>query len=57
MDTTYDLLRAYFVLDVSLVGLYQDWSRRDSVFSSKVASGEWDGLRVVRQDSWETMVS
>ncbi|KNZ50956.1 hypothetical protein VP01_4155g1 [Puccinia sorghi] len=57
MDTTYNLLRAYFVLDVSLVGLYQDWSRRDSVFSSKVASGEWDGLRVVRQDSWETMVS
>lgn len=57
MDTTYDLLKAYFVLDVSLVDLYEEWSRRDPVFCRKVATGEWDGLRVVRQDGWETMVS
>ncbi|EFP85074.2 uncharacterized protein PGTG_11243 [Puccinia graminis f. sp. tritici CRL 75-36-700-3] len=57
LNTTYDLLKAYFVLDVSLVNLYHDWSERDPVFSNKVASGEWDGLRVVRQDSWETMIS
>ncbi|OAV93298.1 hypothetical protein PTTG_27365 [Puccinia triticina 1-1 BBBD Race 1] len=57
LNTTYSLLRAYFVLDVSLASLYQDWSERDPVFSSKVSSGEWDGLRVVRQDGWETMIS
>lgn len=57
IDTTYRLLKTYFALDVSLVKLYQDWSHRDPIFSSKVSSGKWDGLRVCRQDGWETMIS
>ncbi|MBW0499216.1 hypothetical protein O181_038931 [Austropuccinia psidii MF-1] len=56
-DTTYERLKRYFVLDVSLVALYREWSRRDPIFSTKVASGKWDGLRVCRQDAWETMVA
>ncbi|POW00637.1 hypothetical protein PSHT_12921 [Puccinia striiformis] len=39
--------------------LYKEWSKRDPIFSEKVGSGlgKWDGLRVVRQDSWETLIS
>ncbi|KAH9453317.1 hypothetical protein MJO29_012744 [Puccinia striiformis f. sp. tritici] len=58
-NTTYKLLKKYFVLDISLVDLYKEWSKRDRIFSEKVGSGlgKWDGLRVVRQDSWETLIS
>ncbi|KAG0146636.1 hypothetical protein CROQUDRAFT_44105 [Cronartium quercuum f. sp. fusiforme G11] len=56
-DTTKARLCDYFVLDVSLRDLYQSWSTRDPVFSTKTANGAFNGLRVCRQDTWETMIS
>ncbi|CAH7668184.1 DNA glycosylase [Phakopsora pachyrhizi] len=56
-DTTLEKLKKYFALEVSLVDLYKDWSSRDPNFLKKVSDGRFDGLRVCKQDPWETVVS
>jgi N-glycosylase/DNA lyase len=56
-DTTLDILRAYFVLDVSLVDLIQHWTRTDVNFVKKTKSGLFGGIRVLKQDPWEALVS
>ena len=48
-------LRDYFQLDIDLMKLYEDWSNRDPVFS-KLRS-RFSGIRMLRQDPWENLVS
>ena len=52
---TLSWLRNYFQLDVDLVGLYDDWSARDSVFEKLRA--RFEGIRILRQDPWENLIS
>lgn len=48
-------LNDYFQLDVDLVALYDEWSARDHVFA-KVRS-RFEGIRILRQDPWENLIS
>lgn len=48
-------LRDYFQLDVDLIQLYEEWSNRDPVFN-KLRS-RFSGIRMLRQDPWENLVS
>jgi N-glycosylase/DNA lyase len=48
-------IRDYFQLDVDLSKLYEDWARRDPVFNA--VQGRFAGIRVLRQDPWENLVS
>lgn len=52
---TVAFLRDYFQLDVNLLRLYDDWSRRDPVFCS--FRERFSGIRMLRQDPWENVVS
>jgi N-glycosylase/DNA lyase len=52
---TIAFLRDYFQLDVDLQELYDDWSRRDLVFCS--FRERFSGIRMLRQDPWENVVS
>jgi N-glycosylase/DNA lyase len=48
-------LRDYFQLDVDLVKLYDQWSESDPVFGK--LKSRFEGIRVLRQDPWENLVS
>jgi N-glycosylase/DNA lyase len=48
-------LKDYFQLDVDLVKLYNEWSEKDLVFSR--FRGRFEGIRVLRQDPWENLIS
>jgi N-glycosylase/DNA lyase len=48
-------LSDYFQLDVDLVKLYDEWSLTDPVF--KRVKSRFSGIRVLRQDPWENLVS
>jgi N-glycosylase/DNA lyase len=48
-------LSDYFQLDVDLVKLYDYWSSKDPVF--KRVKSRFTGIRVLRQDPWENLVS
>ena len=48
-------LRNYFQLDTDLLELYDDWSRRDPVF--RLFRERFSGIRMLRQDPWENVVS
>lgn len=48
-------LRDYFQLDVDLVKLYGEWSEKDPVFSK--LRGRFEGIRMLRQDPWENLIS
>jgi N-glycosylase/DNA lyase len=52
---TIKFLEDYFQLDVDLVKLYEQWSERDLVFQS--LRSRFSGIRVLRQDPWENLVS
>src|SRR6185437_10220614 len=52
---TLSWLRNYFQLDVDLVELYDDWSSRDSIFAS--LRDRFEGIRILRQDPWENLIS
>ncbi|TDL24833.1 DNA glycosylase [Rickenella mellea] len=52
---TLAFLRDYFQLDIDLATLYDYWSNRDPVF--KGVRDRFTGLRMLRQDPWETIVS
>lgn len=54
-DDTAELLHDYFNLSHSLSTLYTQWSRSDPNFLSK--SARLSGVRMLRQDPWETVVS
>ncbi|KAH9822172.1 DNA glycosylase [Melampsora americana] len=56
-NTSLKFLNDYFVLNVSLQRLYQDWSKKDLNFKLKTSNGFFDGLRVCKQDPWETLIS
>ncbi|GAA5822914.1 hypothetical protein JCM11251_004422 [Rhodosporidiobolus azoricus] len=58
-DTTLAFLRRYFQLDVPLVPLYEQWSASDPKFKRKMETtgGALQGIRVLGQDEWETLVS
>lgn len=59
-NTTLPLLRAYFQLDTLLTPLYTEWSARDPNFKKKIdtaVDGRLDGIRVLKQDPWQTLVS
>lgn len=56
-DTTYTWLHRYFSLDVSLCELYKTWSERDVNFLNKTKDGRYAGIRVLKQDPWETLIS
>ncbi|GAA5952076.1 hypothetical protein JCM8115_005319 [Rhodotorula mucilaginosa] len=58
-DTTRSLLTTYFQLDTPLEPLYADWSIRDPKFDRKIKREKerLGGIRVLRQNEWETLVS
>ncbi|KAI5305743.1 8-oxoguanine glycosylase ogg1 [Ascosphaera pollenicola] len=54
-DDTEALLRHYFALNVDLSALYRKWSASDANFKEKAP--RFTGVRILRQDAWETLVS
>ncbi|KAF4576750.1 8-oxoguanine glycosylase ogg1 [Pleurotus pulmonarius] len=52
---TLNWLTNYFQLDVDLIQLYDDWSKRDLVFGR--FRDRFAGIRILRQDPWENLVS
>ena len=52
---TLSFIRDYFQLDVDLVKLYDSWSACDPIFNG--ISGRFSGLRMLRQDPWECLIS
>lgn len=55
IESTEHWLRDYLNLDVSLETLYQEWSERDAVFAE--LAGRFGGIRMLRQDPWECLIS
>lgn len=53
--STLEWLRDYFQLDVDLVSLYDEWSAKDRIFSS--FRSRFEGIRMLRQDPWENLIS
>ncbi|ODV89945.1 hypothetical protein CANCADRAFT_98237 [Tortispora caseinolytica NRRL Y-17796] len=51
---TEDLVRSYLALDVQLPRLYTQWSQADAHLA-KVAKKGFTGVRMLRQDPWETL--
>jgi len=54
----------YFQLSIPLAPLYDNWSKTDDKFRKKleedekeVGGGRLKGIRVLKQDEWETLVS
>jgi N-glycosylase/DNA lyase len=54
-DTTLAWLRDYFQLSVDLAKLYDFWSEKDEIFKGKAA--RFSGIRILRQDPWENLIS
>ncbi|KAG8725710.1 8-oxoguanine glycosylase ogg1, partial [Ceratobasidium sp. 428] len=54
-DTTRAWLWDYFQLDVDLEKLYNQWSESDPIF--KRVAPRFPGIRILRQDPWENLVS
>ena len=48
-------LRNYFQLDIDLLKLYGEWGNRDAVFNN--FQSRFSGIRMLRQDPWENLVS
>lgn len=53
--TTLAWIRDYFQLEIDLVKLYDEWSAKDAVF--KGFRDRFCGIRMLRQDPWENVVS
>lgn len=61
-DTTRPLLVDYFQLATPLAPLYSQWRSADDKFAKKLDADErrdsrLRGIRVLKQDEWETLVS
>ncbi|KAF8610687.1 DNA glycosylase [Ceratobasidium sp. AG-I] len=54
-DSTLQWLRDYFQLDIDLEKLYSQWNESDPVF--KKVAPRFVGIRILRQDPWENLVS
>lgn len=52
---TLSWIRDYFQLEVDLLGLYEEWSTRDPVFSN--LRHRFSGIRILRQDPFECLLS
>jgi N-glycosylase/DNA lyase len=52
---TLEWLKDYFQLDVDLARLYDRWSKVDPVFNN--LRSRYAGIRMLRQDPWENLVS
>jgi N-glycosylase/DNA lyase len=52
---TLEWLKDYFQLDIDLVSLYQEWSAKDTVFAK--FQERFEGIRMLRQDPWENLIS
>jgi len=52
---TLNFLNDYFQLSIDLVKLYDQWSERDPIFKS--LRSRFSGIRMLRQDPWEALVS
>lgn len=52
---TLQWLNDYFQLNVDLVGLYKQWAAKDKVFAG--FQERFEGIRILRQDPWENLVS
>jgi N-glycosylase/DNA lyase len=48
-------LRDYFQLEVDLEELYAQWAERDKVFYK--VKDRFQGIRMLRQDPWENLIS
>lgn len=48
-------LKDYFQLDIDLDFLYKQWSGQDKVFAK--FQDRFEGIRMLRQDPWENLVS
>ena len=48
-------IRDYFQLDIDLVDLYSQWSSADPIF--KRIQGRFEGIRMLRQDPFENLIS
>ncbi len=55
-EETLDWLKDYFQLDVDLIKLYTEWADRDVVFRETVKD-RFAGIRMLRQDPWENVIS
>lgn len=55
LETTEAWVRDYLNLDVPLEQLYTVWSGRDPVFAE--LAGRFSGIRMLRQDPWECLIS
>lgn len=55
-EETLAWLKDYFQLEVDLVKLYAEWAHRDVVFRDTVKD-RFAGIRILRQDPWENVVS
>lgn len=45
----------YFQLDIDLLQLYNDWGKRDPVIHG--LRSRFSGIRILRQDPWENLIS
>lgn len=54
-EETLAFIHDYFQLDTNLVGLYDEWSNSDPVFMRLRDS--FVGIRMLRQDPWECLIS
>lgn len=48
-------IKDYFQLDIDLLQLYDDWSKRDPVL--RRLRSRFFGIRILRQDPWENLIS
>lgn len=55
LESTEAWVRDYLNLDVPLEQLYTIWSGRDPVFAE--LAGRFSGIRMLRQDPWECLIS
>lgn len=55
-QTTHAFLHRYLALETSLKDLYDHWSATDKNFVSKTENGRFGGIRVLRQDPFETLI-
>lgn len=54
-DDTEALIHHYFNLEYNLSDLYEQWAASDPNFKKKAV--QFAGIRIMRQDAWETLVS
>lgn len=52
---TLAIIKDYFQLQTDLVKLYEEWSIKDPIFCG--LRHRFEGIRILRQDPWENVVS